>query len=59
MVRNLGKGIPCRRYDGQRDHGNNADKRARRRRIAAYIAKHRNDPLSGWKRAVRRGELVV
>lgn len=57
MVRYLGPGTPCRMSQGQRDRGNNADKRKARARIRRYIAMNRNTPHSRWKRAVRRGEL--
>lgn len=57
MVRNIGRGTPCRFYPGARNRGNNAEKRARRARIADYIAAHRNEPHSRWKRAARVGQF--
>lgn len=48
MVRNIGPGSPCRFYRGQRDRGNNADKRAARREIA----KLKGMP-GGWKKCLR------
>lgn len=48
MVRNIGPGTPCFRYKGQRDRGNNAEKRARREAITSL-----KGAPGGWKKAVR------
>lgn len=48
MVRNIGPGTPCRLHTGQRNRGNNAEKRAR----LTAIAKLKGQP-GGWKKAVR------
>jgi hypothetical protein len=57
MVRNIGPGTPLTFSRGQRNRGNNAEKRARRATIERYIAANRNVPHSRWKREVRAGRL--
>lgn len=55
MLSRLAKGERARKSPHGR--GTNGMKRRRRARIDRYIAEHRNQPGSGWKRAVRLGRL--